>query len=82
MLQLIIGSRQSFDIIAVKKPSRKVLGDVAKMLNGLTQRPHIRFLFLQLIHESQVVLTHLCSGMSLRIGQDLYRLVYLLVSAL
>jgi hypothetical protein len=48
MLQLIIGARQSFDIIAVKKPSRKVVGDVTKMLNGLTQRPYLSFLLLHL----------------------------------
>ena len=68
MLQFIIGSRQPFDIIAVKKPSCKVLGDVAKMLNSLTERAHIRFLFLHLIHKSQVVLTHLRSSVLLRIG--------------
>jgi hypothetical protein len=48
MLQLIIGARQSFDIITVKKPSGKVVGDVAKMLHGLTQRSYLSFLLLYL----------------------------------
>src|SRR6266566_8493930 len=40
MLQVIVGARQALHIIAVKEASRKVLGDVAKMLNGLAQRFH------------------------------------------
>jgi hypothetical protein len=67
MFELIVGARQSFDIIAVKKPSRKVLGDVAKMLNGLTERPE-GGLLLHLTNVCQVVRTHLCSGVLLRIG--------------
>jgi hypothetical protein len=67
MLQLIIGSRQSFDIRAVKKPSRKVLGDVAKMLNGLTERLE-GGLLLPLTNVCQVVLTNLCSCVVLRMG--------------
>src|SRR5213080_1927301 len=40
MFQLIVGAWQSLHVIAVKEASRKVIGDVAKMLNGLPKRFH------------------------------------------
>ncbi len=35
MFQVIVGAWQALQVIAVKEASRKVVGDVAKMLNGL-----------------------------------------------
>src|SRR5207245_9331042 len=68
MFQLIIGVRQSLDVIAMKEPSREVLGDVTKMFNGLAQWSHLGFLFLHLPHKSQVALSNLCPGVLLMIG--------------
>src|SRR6266566_430368 len=68
MFQLIIGTRQSLDVIAMKEPSREVLGDVTKMFNGLTQWSHLGFLFLHLPHKSHVALSNLCPGVLLMIG--------------
>lgn len=36
MFQIIIGTRQALHVIALKEASRKVVSDVAKMLNGQT----------------------------------------------
>jgi hypothetical protein len=44
VLQLIIGARQSFDIVAAKKSSSKVVGDVAKVINSFTERSSLSFL--------------------------------------
>src|SRR5260370_12701807 len=66
----------------MKEASRKVVGDVAKVFNGLTKRFHICFLLLHLPHKSQVAFANRCPGMLLLIGQDLYCLMHQLVGAL
>ncbi len=68
MFQVIVGARQALHVIAVKETSRKVVGDVAKMLNGLAQRFQRSFLLLYLTHVCQVALTNLRPGVFLRIG--------------
>src|SRR2546425_303504 len=62
MFQLIVGARQALHVIAVKEASRKVLGDVAKMLNGLPQRFQSSFPLPHLTNVCQVALTNLHPG--------------------
>ncbi len=66
MFQIIIGARQSLDVIALKERSLEVVSDVTKMLNGLTQRSHVGF--LHLANVCQVALSNLCPGVLLVIG--------------
>jgi len=68
MFQVIVGARQTLHVIAVKETRRKVVGDVAKMLNGLAQRFQRSFLLPHLTHVCQVALTNLRPGVVLRIG--------------
>src|SRR5712692_2163473 len=68
MFQVIVGARQALHVIAVKEANRKVVGDVAKMLNGLAQRFQRSFLLLHLTNVCQVALTNLRPGVLLRIG--------------
>ena len=68
MFQVIVGARQALHVIAVKEASRKVVGDVAKMLDGLAQRFQRSFLLLHLTHVCQVARTLLRPGVLLRIG--------------
>src|SRR2546429_154720 len=68
MFQLIIGTRQSLDVIAMKETSREVLGDVTKMLNGLAQWSQLGFLFLHLPNECQEALTNLRPSVLFMIG--------------
>jgi hypothetical protein len=82
MFQIVVGARQSLDVIAMKETSREVVGDVTKMLNGLAQRFHVHFLLLYLTHESQVARTSLRPAVLLVIRQDLSRLMHQSVSAL
>jgi len=82
MFQIIVGARQSLYIIAMKEPRRKVGGLVAKMLNGLAQRPYVGFLHLHLANVCQVAFTNLYAGMLLIIRQDLCRLVHQSIRAL
>jgi hypothetical protein len=35
VFQIIVGARQSLDVIALKETGGEVVGDVTKMLNGL-----------------------------------------------
>jgi hypothetical protein len=76
LFQIIIGTRQALHIIALKEARRKVVGDVAKMLNGLAQRFQRSFLLLHLTYVCQVALTNLCPDVLLLIRQDLCRLVH------
>ena len=82
MFQIIIGTRQALHVIALKKASRKVVSDMAKMLNGLSERLHFGLLFLHLANVCQVAFTNLCPGVLLIIGQDLCRLVHQSIRAL
>ncbi len=68
MFEVIVGARQALHVIAVKEASGKVVGDVAKMLNGLTQRFQRSFLLLHLTNVCQVALPNLRPGVVLRIG--------------
>jgi hypothetical protein len=52
----------------MKEASREVVGEVAKMLNGLTQRFQSGFLFLHLAHVCQVALSNLGPAVLLVIG--------------
>ena len=52
----------------MKETSCEVVGDVTKVLHGLTQRSHVGFLFLHLVNVCQVAFTNLCSGVLLWIG--------------
>ena len=47
---------------------REVVGDITKMVHGLSQRSHIGFLFLHLAHVCQIALSNLCRGVLLWIG--------------
>jgi len=76
MFQVIVGTRQALHVIALKEARRKVVGDVAKMLNGLAQWVQRSFLLLHLTHVCQVARTSLCPGVLLIIRQDLCRLVH------
>jgi hypothetical protein len=67
VFQVIICARSSLHVRAVKEARRKVVGDMAKMLNSLTRRPHVGFLLLHLTNVCQVALTNLCSSVLLRI---------------
>lgn len=49
MLQIIVGARETRDVITLKQPHGEVLSDVAKVLKRLRKRP-----------QSQEVLPHLC----------------------
>jgi len=82
MFQIVVGARQSLDVIAMKETSREVIGDVTKMLNGLAQWSQLGFLFLHLANECQVAFTNLCPGVLLIIRQDLCRLVHQSIGAL
>src|SRR5947209_17950709 len=82
MFQIIVGTWQSLDVIAMKEASREVIGDVTKVFNGLSERSQVGFLFLHLTHKSQVALTNLCPLVLLLIGQDLFGLMHQLVGTL
>jgi hypothetical protein len=82
MLQLIIGTRQALHVIAHKEASRKVVSNVAKMLNSLSERLHLGLLFPHLANGCQVAFTNLCPGVLLIIRQDLCRLVHQSIRAL
>ncbi len=73
MFQLIIGTRQALHVRALKEASRKVVSDVANMLNGLSERLHLGLLLLHLANGCQVAFTNLCPGVLLIIRQDLCR---------
>jgi len=68
MFQIIIGPRQSLDVIALKQASREVVSDVTKVLNGLSQQSYVGFLLLHLANVCQVALSNLCPGVLLVIG--------------
>jgi hypothetical protein len=82
MFQIIIGTRQALHVIALKEASRKVVSEMAKMLNGLSERLHLGLLSLHLANECQVAFTNLCPGVLLIIRQDLCRLVHQSIRAL
>jgi len=68
VFQIIVSPRQSLHVIALKEASSKVVGDVTKMLNGLSERSHLGLVLLHLTHESQVALSKLCPSGLLWIG--------------
>jgi hypothetical protein len=82
VFQIIVGARQSLDVIAMKQTTSEVVGDMTKMFKGLTQRTHVGFLFLHLTHESEITLTNLGTRVLLGIGQDVCRLMHQPVGAL
>ena len=68
VFQIIVGARQSLDVVALKEASSKVVGDVTKMLNGLSERSHLGFVLLHLTNVCQVALSNLCPSVLLLIG--------------
>jgi hypothetical protein len=76
VLQIVSGARQVWHIVAMKESSRKVLGDLRKMLNGGAQGAQARFLSLHLSDESQIPPTDLRSRLLLVIGQNVSGLVH------
>jgi len=68
VLQIIVGTREVWHIVTVKKPRRKVLGDLRKMIDGGAQHAQLPFLLLHLGYEGQIVFTDLGSCLLLVIA--------------
>ena len=82
MLQIIVGTRQVWDIIAMKQTGSKVPGDFHKVINSCAQPAQTGFLLLHVLNPGQIRLSNLGSRLLLMIGQDMSGLIYQRISVL
>ena len=81
VLQIIVGTRQPFDVITLKDPCSEVVGDVAKMLKRLRKRPQRSKIIPHPCQMSQILFLDLLTAVLRLVSQDGFGLIQKAVGA-
>ena len=82
LLQIIVGTRETSDVLAAEQPRGEIVGDVAKVLKGFYERPQRREVLPHLLQVRQIAFSNPLAGLLGRIRQDRFGLIQEVVRVL